>query len=260
MKLLDYAEAKSVRWTQFSLNTTILLAAVPVLNTIYLIHYDRCDHSPSREEVRDAMVRLAAIVGQGVKFSSSTFDILVMRDKVVEHLYTSEQLRSSTPSSTSSYTGSVTAKVMDAVMPFIRLMNKRIVSNPYRQPQRKVADFQAKDNKKRLKPSGSVRLPGFLSTTLRENFDNFAGNARLIIRVFQQCPITLTNLQLFHLKPRFSSHPTLPSSLGRLKCKMESCMYGWMPLTMQVCLKILTASWLTSNKRLIAIYSVIIIH
>lgn len=158
----------------------------------YLTHYDKCNSYPSKEKVRDAMVRLASIVGQGMEFSSSTFDILVTKD--VEHLYTSEQLIGTDKFYAfinKFLHGRCNCRVMDdAIMPFIRRMNGRIV--PYQQPQREVhrgQTFKPKTIKKleRMKPPRSIRLPGFLSTTLKKD-KAFSGNARLIIRVFQQCP------------------------------------------------------------------------
>jgi hypothetical protein len=160
----------------------------------YLTHYNNCKRFPSRQEVRDAMIQLAAYVSEGI--AAPIFDILTAPGKDVEHLYTSGFKIGTQCFHT--FINKVlheecNHKIMDCLMPFIRRMNSRIVSRPYQQQQMVVyrkQNFGPKTLAKleSLRPPRSVRLPGYLSTSLKEDLHNFDGNARLIIRLFWGCP------------------------------------------------------------------------
>lgn len=166
----------------------------------YLKHYNKCKRNPTMADVRHGMVQLAAIVGQGIGFNASTVDSLVTDETDVDNLYTSEKLIRTVAGNVKFYFfinkflhEECDCQVMDAILPFIRRLNRKIVSQPYSQPQSVVyrnQNFMSGTIQmlKRIKPPKSIRIPGFLSTSLNDDLETFKGNAHLIIRILQGCP------------------------------------------------------------------------
>lgn len=167
----------------------------------YLKHYNRCRRNPTMADVRHGMVQLAAIVGQGIGFNASTVDSLVTSETDVDNLYTSEKLIKTVAGDNMKFYSFINkflheecdCRVMDAIMPFIRRLNRKIVSNPYSQPQSEVyrnQNFMSGTIQmlKCINLPKSIRIPGFFSTSLNDDLETFKGNAHLIIRVFKGCP------------------------------------------------------------------------
>lgn len=167
----------------------------------YLKHYNKCKRDPTMVEVRHGMVNLAAIVGQGIQFNISVVDSLVSSETDVDYLYTTSKFIKTVAGDDIPFYFFINrflhekcdCVVMDAIMPFIRRLNHKIVSNPYSRPESKLYRSQTFmddtiEMLKNIKPPRSIRIPGFLSTSLKENLESFKGNANLIIHVFSGCP------------------------------------------------------------------------